>query len=71
MTGTGLSILASPLSGTDEPNSHQWRGKRKSKKYAHIYASCKGERLNDGKPSRTCKKCGTVSIKEEVPNLRV
>ena len=51
----------------DNPNRPEWRGKRKTKNFAHIYASCKGERLSDGKPSRACKKCGTVSKKKKCP----
>lgn len=55
------------MSGFDDPNRPEWRGKRKVKNFAHIYASCKGERLSDGKPSRACKKCGTVSKKKKCP----
>ena len=55
------------MSGFDDPNRPEWRGKRKVKNFAHIYASCKGERLSDGKPSRACKKCGTVSNKKKCP----
>ena len=40
------------MSGYDDPNRPEWRGKRKAKNFAHIYASCKGERLSDGKPAR-------------------
>lgn len=58
------------MSGFDDPNRPEWRGKRKVKNFAHIYASCKGERLSDGKPSRACKKCGTVSKKKKCPICR-
>jgi len=53
--------------GYDNPNRPEFTGKHKSKNFARIYASCKGERLSDGKPSRACKKCGTVSKKKKCP----
>lgn len=55
------------MSGYDDPNRPEWRGKRKSKNFARIYASCKGERLSDGKPARECAKCGLVSKKSKCP----
>lgn len=55
------------MSGYDDPNRPEWRGKRKSKNFARIYASCKGERLSDGKPARECAKCGLVSKKAKCP----
>ncbi len=46
---------------------HKEDGKRKSKNFARIYSSCKGERLSDGKPNRQCAKCGLVSKKAKCP----
>lgn len=51
----------------DDPNRPEFTGKRKPKNFARIYASCKGERLSDGKPARECAKCGLVSKKEKCP----
>lgn len=59
------------MSGYDDPNRPEFTGKRKPKNFARIFASCKGERLSDGKPARECAKCGMVSKKEEVPSLRM
>ena len=30
------------MTGYDDPNRPEWRGKRKSKNFARIYSSCKG-----------------------------
>lgn len=51
----------------DDPNRPEWTGRAQHKNFARIYASCKGERLSDGKPHRTCAKCGLVSRKRKCP----
>lgn len=55
------------MPGYDDPNRPEWRGKSKTKNFARINASCKGERLSDGKPNRECLKCKTVSKKKKCP----
>ena len=39
----------------------------KTKNYARIYGSCKGERYSDGLTSKRCEKCGVVSKKKICP----
>lgn len=51
----------------DNPMRPEFTGRRKPKNFARIYASCKGERLSDGKPNRKCAKCGLVSKKAKCP----
>lgn len=55
------------MPGYDDPNRPEWRGKSKAKNFARINASCKGERLSDGKPNRECLKCKTISRKKACP----
>lgn len=55
------------MAGFDDPNRPEFTGKRKVKNFARIFASCKGERLSDGKPDRVCLKCGLVSKKKQCP----
>ena len=51
----------------DNPMRPEFTGRHKSKNFARIYASCKGERLSDGKPNQECAKCGLVSKKAKCP----
>lgn len=47
------------MSGYDDPNRPESSGKYKRKNFARINASCKGNKLSDGKPPAECLKCGT------------